>query len=193
MRRVVIVALASASLGACDRGSNEGPSRRGQARVVGDLVARVGDLPIGASELRTLMETEGRGADSALQQLVSEALLLQEAERIGLTEDRESERAVERLMVRAMLHDLEKQNTPESISDAEVRADYACRADELQGREARTVDQAQDEIRTRLSQQKRLRAVVEIIRALEARGLVRYDERGVERLLSMSGLPEPPD
>lgn len=188
MTRIVItiVLLGSASFGACNRPSDQGRAGHGQTHTVADVVARAGDLSIGASEVRTLMATDNLSAEASLQQLIGEALMVQEAERIGLAADPEAERGVERLMVRAMLHDLEKQNTPESISDAEVRADYARHTDAHQG----TIDEAEKDIRSRLSQEKRLRKVVEIVQRLEAQGLVHYDKRGVERLLSMSGLPE---
>lgn len=56
--------------------------------------------------------------------------------------------------------------------------------------EKRTVQDVEDEIRKRLSQKKRFEKLVEIVRKLEAEGMVQYDDRGVERLLSMAGLPE---
>lgn len=241
------------------------------------------------------MASESISAEAAVQELIDDALLVQEAERMGFTEGREGERVVERLMVRAMLHDLEEENTPETISAAEVRADYAQYADkfqvperrrswhilvkdsgdagkalaesilrqirqakdprsvyelyaqgglegteievtaedlpaittdakieqpykkalfaaksegaletvvktshgwhaivlaEIRPAERRTLDEVEDEIRARLSQKKRFEKVVDIVQGLEARGLVRYDQRGVERLLSMPGLPE---
>ena len=77
------------------------------------------------------------GAEAALEQLVDEALLAQEAERLGFTEDRGDERSIERLMVRTMLHDLEEKNTPESISEEEVREVYALHADKFRDPERR--------------------------------------------------------
>jgi tRNA C32,U32 (ribose-2'-O)-methylase TrmJ len=54
----------------------------------------------------------------------------------------------------------------------------------------RTFEEVETELRERLSQKRRLGAIVAIVRGLEAEGLVRYDEQGVQRLLSMPGLPE---
>jgi parvulin-like peptidyl-prolyl isomerase len=55
--------------------------------------------------------------------------------------------------------------------------------------DVRTLEEAEDELRLRLSQKRRLGAVVAIVQKLEAEGLVQYDEKGVESLLSMPGLP----
>ena len=54
----------------------------------------------------------------------------------------------------------------------------------------RTMRDVEDEIRARLSQKKRFEKLVETVSALEAEGLVEYDDRGVGRLMSMSGLPK---
>jgi hypothetical protein len=54
----------------------------------------------------------------------------------------------------------------------------------------RTFEEVETELRERLSQQRRLGAIVAIVQGLEAEGLVRYDEQGVQRLLSMPGLPK---
>lgn len=240
------------------------------------------------------MAAQGLSAKAALDQLIDEAALLEEAERSGLTEDREDERSIERLMVRTMLRDLENENTPESISEEDVRAAYTLNASEFevseqrgswhilvesQGEaaealaesilrelkdaddpraiydryadggpegltfdvkaedlppitrrsplkkpykdalfeakstgpvksvvntsygwhaivvteiipaEVRTFEDAEDELRARLSQKRRLGAVVAIVRKLEGDGLVQYDEKGVASLLSMPGLP----
>jgi len=59
-------------------------------------------------------------------------LLAEEARRRDITLDREGERAVERMMVRAMLHDFEAELTPESVPDAEVRADFEAQQENLQ-------------------------------------------------------------
>ena len=186
VRIVIIVAgLGLGLLAGCPRESDHGPRAQTETRVVADVVARVGTLSIGRSEITERMQTDGSSARAALEELIDEALLVQEAERIGLTESPEDERAVERLMVRAMLHDIEKENTPESISDADVRAEYAKHPEKN-----RTFDDAQEDIRQRLSQKKRFDAVVAIVERLEARGLVHYEQRGVEQLLSTPGLPE---
>jgi hypothetical protein len=186
---IVILVLGMDPLAGCARERGRGRVEHTETRTVADVVARAGHLSIGASEIETRMTAEKLSADAALEQLISEALLVQEAERIGCAEDREGERAIERIMVRAMLHDLEKENTPELISEAEVRAYYVQRAENLPVPEHRTLAEVEEEVRERLSQKKRLQNVVEIVQRLEAQGLVQYDESGVERLLSMTGLP----
>ena len=55
--------------------------------------------------------------------------------------------------------------------------------------QTRTLEDVEDEIRRRLSQKKRFEKVASTVRALEAQGLVQYDDEGVDRLLSMAGLP----
>jgi hypothetical protein len=247
----------------------------------------VGGHSIGGAEVEARMAAEGVGAEAAVWELIDE--------RLGFVEGRDEERTIERLMVRMMLRDLEKESTPESISDEKVREDYRLhfekfqvperraswhilvkdpseegralaesilrelrRADdtravyelyaaggpdgtelevqaeelppiamkagiekpykdalfaakskgplkkivktsygwhaivltEIQPGELRSVDDVEDETRERLSQQKRFETLVEIVRSLEAEGLVQYDEQGVERLLSTAGLPE---
>ena len=56
--------------------------------------------------------------------------------------------------------------------------------------EHETVSEAEEGIRERLSQKKRLERVVSIIDKLQAQGVVEYNEPGVKQLLSMSGLPK---
>ena len=58
--------------------------------------------------------------------------------------------------------------------------------------ERKTLKDLEAEIRGRLSQKKRFEKLVRTVESLEARGLVDYNEAGVERLLSMAGLPERP-
>lgn len=292
---IATIVLGAAGLVAC-KGDSEEPKRKLQdTHVVADVIARVGSRSIGASEVEARMAADGITAEAAVEQLINEELLLQEAARLGFTEDREGTRTVERLMVRAMLHDLEKDNTPDSISEKEVREDYARHADKMatperrrswhilvkdrsdEGRafaesilrelqevdeprtvyeryasggpegttlaveaeelpaitrkagiekpykkalfaaeaegpvqkavktsygwhaivvteilpgEHRSIDEVEGEIRERLSQKKRFEGIVAIVQNLEAKGLVEYDEQGVERLLSMPGLPE---
>jgi parvulin-like peptidyl-prolyl isomerase len=235
------------------------------------------------------------GAEAALEYLIDEALLTQEAERFGFAEDRDGERSIERLMVRTMLRDLERENTPESISEDEVGEAYALHAKkfrvperrrswhilveeqseagealaesilrevrqaddprtvydrysdggpeglklavksedlpaitkqakfakayktalfaaesegplnnavktsygwhaivvaEILPADMRSLDDAEEEIRELLSERKRFAELVTIVQSLEAQGLVQYDDQGVERLLSMPGLPE---
>lgn len=126
MRRIeIIIVLGAATLAGCERDVDEDLANRAETRLVANVVARVGSRSIGAAEVEALMESEEISAEAALEQLVDEELLAQEAARLGFTVEREGERTVERIMVRSMLHDMEKVNTPKSISEEELREDYA--------------------------------------------------------------------
>lgn len=137
--RGAIAILVSCGLGVagCSRDSADSASQPAHAPPAAGVVARVGDQPITESDIRARMNADGVGAEQALQELIDEELWAWEARRRGLTETREDERSVERLMVRAMLHDIEREITPESISEQEVRQDFAERADELRSPEKR--------------------------------------------------------
>ncbi len=293
--RIVFVMFGAAAFVGCTADSQESQIDQRDIPVVADVVARVGGQSIGASEVESRMAAEEVSAEAALEHLIDEALLIQEAERFGFAEDRDGERSVERLMVRTMLHDLEQDNTPESISEEEVGEAYALHAKKFQvperrrswhilvedqseaaealaksilaelqraddpravydryakggpesltldvkaedlpaisknasikkpytkalfaadaegpldeavntsygwhaivlaeilPEEVRAIDEAEGEVRTLLSEQKRIAKLVTIVQGLEAQGLVHYDEQGVARLLSMPGLPE---
>jgi parvulin-like peptidyl-prolyl isomerase len=293
--RIAIVVFGAAAFVGCTGESRESQVDERDIPLVADVVARVGGHSIGASEVEGRMVAEEVGAEAALEYLIDEALLTQEAERFGLAEDRDGERSIERLMVRTMLRDLERENTPESISEDEVGEAYALHAKkfrvperrrswhilveeqseagealaesilrevrqaddprtvydrysdggpeglklavksedlpaitkqakfakaykialfaaesegplnnavktsygwhaivvaEILPADVRTLDDAEEEIRELLSQQKRFAELVTIVQSLEAQGLVQYDDQGVERLLSMPGLPE---
>lgn len=298
MRRIVVtigIALGAAALAGCKRDVDEKRAGHGESRLVANVVARVGGRPIGAAEVESLMQAEEIGADAALQQLIDQELLAQEAERLGFTVQGEGERLLERIMVRAMLHEMEQENTPESISDEELKEDYARYEDKFQiperrrswhilvkdsGEEARSLAasilrelrkaedprevferyanrrpeesslevlaedlpavsdaaglekpyidaifgvksegplkevvetsygwhaivvaeivpadrrslaEVEEQSRERLSQAKRLALLVRTVQALKAEGLAEYDDEGVERLLSMAGLPK---
>ena len=128
---IVIAVLVAATLAGCERERNTSPVARQEGPVEGDFVARVGERSIGASDVAVRMAAEDLGAETALRQLVDEALLVGEAERLGFSEARDDERGVERLMVRTMLHELEAKNTPESITQEEVREVYALHASQF--------------------------------------------------------------
>jgi parvulin-like peptidyl-prolyl isomerase len=132
VRIVMAIVLGAAALAACERDSEVDQTGQGDSdRPVAGVVARVGGRVIGLSEVEALMEAEELGAEAALQKRVDQELLAQEAERLGFTLEREGERMVERLMVRTMLHDFEKENGPDSISDEELREDYALYIDKF--------------------------------------------------------------
>lgn len=295
MRIIITVGMLGAViLAGCERDSNHDRASQAASGEVARPVARVGSRSIGSAEVEALAAAEAIDSEDALQRLIDQELLAQEAERLGFTVEREGERTIERLMVRSMLHDMEKENTPESISEEELREDYAMHEDKFRiperrqtwhilvkdkGDEAealaasilREVQRAQDprtvferyadgapqgielevlaeelppvtekagleksykdaafaaksagplkelvetsygwhaivvaEIlpaeqlsmsdveeasRLRISQGKRTAMLVKTVQALKAEGLIRYDEEGVERLLSRSGLP----
>jgi len=127
MRRDFIVTCACLLWGftvGCERPTNEALSTQRQTAVVTEVVAKVGGRAIGAADVRERMTLEGTSANAALEALVEEELLIQGAQRAGLSKDPEATRRVDRMMVRALLHDLERDNTPEGISKQQVRADF---------------------------------------------------------------------
>lgn len=299
MRNIITVGMLGAViLAGCERDSDYDFASQAASGEVARPVARVGGRSIGSAEVEDLAAAEAIDIEDALQRLIDQELLAQEAERLGFTVDRDGERTIERLMVRAMLHEMEKENTPESISEKELREDYAVYEDKFRiperrrtwhilvkdkGDEAealaasilRELQRAQDphtvferyadgapqgnelevlaeelppvtekagleksykdaifaakstgplkslvetsygwhaivvaEIlpaeqlsmsdveeasRLRISQGKRTAMLVKTVQALKAEGLIRYDEGGVERLLSRSGLPKRAD
>ena len=119
------------ALGACGRDAAEPRAGRKETGFVAGVVARVGEHPIGVAELEAQMRARGIDAEAALKELIDQELLLQEAERLGLGDDAKDEQNIERRMVRAMLHDLERENTPESIPRKELREDYARHEDKF--------------------------------------------------------------
>ena len=104
--------LGATALGGCKRDSDVVQPTRPDGRVVADVVARVGDVSIGAAEVRDRMAADQLDAEAAVEVLIGEAALAAEAERSGFAETRDDERRIERLMVRTMLHALEKENAP---------------------------------------------------------------------------------
>jgi len=292
---IVIAMLGAAAVAGCNRNPGASQTEQRHDPIVGDMIARVGGRSITAPEVEDRMATGEVGAEAALERIIDEAVLVQEAERLGFTEDWEDERSIERLMVRTMLHDLENESTPESVSEEELQKAYALHTSsfrvperrrswhilveeqsdaaealaesilrelrqasnprtvydryadggpeglklditaedlpairktaklktsykdalfaaesegplknavktsygwhaivvaEILPEEVRTIDEVEGEIRKQLSQTKRLAKIVTIVQSLEAQGLLQYDEQGVDRLLSMSGLPE---
>lgn len=132
MRNIITIGILGAvTLAGCESRSED--SRGGQAAsgVAARPVARVGPRAIGAAEVEDLAAKDTILPEAALQRLIDAEVLAQEAERLGFSVEREAERAIERLMVRSMLHDMEKQNTPESISEKELREDYALHEDKF--------------------------------------------------------------
>ena len=295
---ITVCMLAAAMLAGCERDADHDLARQAASGDVTRPVARVGSRSIGAAEVEALAGAETISPESALQRLIDQELLTQEAERLGFSLEREGERTIERLMVRSMLHDMEKENTPESISEEELREDYARHEDKFriperrqtwhilvkdkgdgakalaasilrelqQAREPHTVFEryadgapegvelevlaeelppvtkeaglekpykdaifsaksegplknlvetsygwhaivvaeilpaeqrsmadVEETSRYRISQGKRTAMLVRTVQALKAEGLVQYDENGVQRLLSRTGLPERAD
>ena len=292
---LIAIVVGAATLAGCQPEVDQATAGQVDTRRVANLVARVGGVSIGAAEVEGLMQVEDLSAEAALQQLIDEELLAQEAARLGFTVEPEAERGIERMMVRAMLHDMEEEHTPELVSDEELRDDYARfedrfriperrrswhilvkdsgeeaqalagsilqelhRADdprtvferyeqgaaegtelkvlaedlpavtdkaslqkpyrnaifaaktegplkdlvqtsygwhaivvaEILPAEQRSMAEVEEETRVRISQAKRAATLVQTVQSLKAEGLVSYDERGVERLLSMERLPE---
>ena len=108
----------------CERPPTEPRSAQVQTKVTTEVVAKVGGRAIGAAEVRERMKLDGVSAEAALDALVDEELLLREAQMEGLSEDPEALRRVDRMMVRALLRDLERESAPEGIASRQVRADF---------------------------------------------------------------------
>lgn len=290
--------LGAVALSGCERDADHELASKAASGGVARPVALVGSRSIGSAEVEALARAEAIDADAALQRLIDEALLAQEAERLGLTVEREGERKIERLMVRSMLHDMERENTPESISAEELREHYALHEEKFRIPERRrtwhilvkdngdeaealaasilrelqrakdphtvferyadgapegvdfevlaeelppvseqaglekpykdaifstesegplknlvetshgwhaivvaeilpaerlTMAEVEEASRLRISQGKRAAMLVRTVQALTAQGLTQYDEEGVERLLSRTGLPQSAD
>jgi len=287
---LAVALLASMACEPQEAGNDE---RLRPGREVDAVVARVGVEVIGASDVADRMQEHGLDRREALDQLIDEAVLVNEARKRGLTESLAQQRAVERVMVRQMLKDFEAELTPERVPEQDVRADFdehrerfqvperreswhilvrdssegARKVAETIQREVRTarnprevyervargeiesdfaviaeelpaisraagferafknalfgaktlgvvegpiktkygwhvvvitdivpgatreLEDLEEEIRERLSQKSRYQKVEATIDALQAQGLVEFDDEGVDRLLSTTGLP----
>jgi hypothetical protein len=126
------VLVGTLTLVACEGSEVSAPIVVRDEHIVADGIARVGDRPIGAADVALRMEAEDLNAEEALERLIDEELLVQEARRRGITEGHDDERALERIMVRAMLHDLEADLTPEAVPDEEVREDFEAQREKLE-------------------------------------------------------------
>ena len=94
-------------------------------------VATVGVEVITAREVMSLMAEENLGAERAVEQLVDEAVLFQAARKAGIRETAQDRREIERLMVRALLRDYEREISPERMSAKDVRAAFEEYRDKL--------------------------------------------------------------
>ena len=140
MRRAFIVTWACAVWGfavGCEYLTDGAPAAPTQTAVVVQVVATVGGHAIGAADIRERMTLDGISAEAAVDALVEEKLLLQEARRTGLSEEPEAGRRVDRMMVQAFLHDLEKENTPEGLPGKQVREDFERNREQFQVLERR--------------------------------------------------------
>ena len=134
---IVLCGCTVASLLGCDGRLSEPDAESRAGRSEDDLVARVADHAIMAEDVRSRAEVDGVKTEEAVNVLVDEALLHEAAERGGLGVDPGLARRADRMMVRALLRDLEKENTPDSVPMAEVQADFAEIEDRLQVPERR--------------------------------------------------------
>jgi hypothetical protein len=121
----------------CERPDPASHSPERLERDVEVVVARVGDELIGASDVASRMRVSGLDRRSALEELIDEALLVNEARDRGLNGSPAERRAVERVMVRQMLKDFEAELTPESVPADAVRANFDEHRDKLQVPERR--------------------------------------------------------
>lgn len=134
---IVVACIAVVSV-ACDR-TDHAPTERSDLSIASDgvPVARVGPETIRAADVRTEMKKGGVGAEEALDALLKESLLVQEAQRRGFEESAADQRRIDRLMVRSFLKDLERNVTPETIPAEEVEADFETHKDTFQVPERR--------------------------------------------------------
>lgn len=123
MRRAWLCVSLSVAAG-CDGSPSTPAADDAQVPEGTNVVATVGVEAIGAAAVRERMRLDGVGAEEALQALIEEELLWQGARRRNLDRDPEAERAVDRMLVRALLHDLEEENDPEDVPADEVRRDF---------------------------------------------------------------------
>lgn len=140
MRRAFIVPWVCAVSGfgvGCDPSTGELDSLPAQTAIVVQVVATVGGHAIGAADVRDRMTLDEIGAEAALDALVNEELLLQEAQRKGLSNEPEAVRRIDRVLVRAFLRDLEQENEPGDIPSDEVREDFEQNQEQLQVLERR--------------------------------------------------------
>lgn len=135
--KISFVVVGALTLAACGREQASAPVAAPDTTVVAHVVARVGGRPIGARDVSARMAAEGLDAEAALDRLIGEELLAQEAARVGITEQRDDERAVERVMVRAMLRDLESELTPALVSREDVRTEFEAQRAQLEVPERR--------------------------------------------------------
>ncbi len=119
---------------ACGTQDDRGQSASGAlgTQQMGDVsVATVGGRPIYAFQVREVMREEGVDRSGALQRLIDEELLVQDAERFGLGKSQQVRQEVERRMVQSLLADIEERESPESVSAEEVREDFETYKDKL--------------------------------------------------------------
>ncbi|MGB5809658.1 MAG: hypothetical protein WBG86_03955, partial [Polyangiales bacterium] len=124
---------------ACQPVDEHGPRDAQGGDVVGTPVVTVGSRSIGVAEVRARMELDEVGPTEAAEALVREALLLHDARERGLVSDAETEREIDRKMVRAFLRDLEADNEPRDISLEAVRAEFEQYPERYQASGQRTV------------------------------------------------------
>jgi hypothetical protein len=136
-RQLTALVLVFATISGCDRSADvrEGDPQR--ERSVERVIARVGDEVIGATDVAERMRASGLGPNEALDELIDEALLVDEATKRGLTESDADQRAVERVMVRRMLKDFEAELTPADVREKDVRADFEQHREKFQVPERR--------------------------------------------------------
>ena len=136
--RTIVVACIAVVAVACDS-SSKAPEEQSDLSIASDGVpiARVGRETIRVSDLRAEMKKSGLGAEEALNALLEESLLLQEAQRMGFEQTAADRRKIDRLMVRTFLTDLERNVTPETIPTPEVEADFETHEERFQVLEQR--------------------------------------------------------
>ncbi len=99
--------------------------RRVPAQAGDVIVAEVNGRPILASTVRHLAQDKGLTAEQAVQQLIDDELMVQEAERRGLHRDPEVVQAGKQAAIYHLLaQTFEKDFTPAKVPDSELRRIY---------------------------------------------------------------------
>ena len=149
-------------LAAC--GSPQQQAESGEeARASGEVVARVNGRAIGAGDVEEVARRHGSSPREALDWLIDEAVLVQEANRRGVRAPDGLER---RLTVRALLAQLEAENAPADVTPAEIRVEYDETVARMPGVQLPSMEEAEQEIRTLLAGRARLEALTTLIQSL---------------------------
>ncbi len=143
--------------GTTEEAAVHAPQAEGVARV-GQQVITEGDIVAWAIAHRGTRQ-------EALDALIEEALLFEEAERRGIASD---PRLSRQLIVQALLEEIEQAHDPAEVTEEEIRAEYDATVARVagQGIEVPPLEESRDPIRTLLAGRRRAEALVSQLRSL---------------------------